>query len=380
MKILAIETSCDETGVAVLEMPKNKILFEILSSQVDIHSKTYGIVPEIASRLHSEILPQFLKQVDKKIGLQNIDYIATTSSPGLLGSLLVGNNFARMLGYLYKKPLLSVNHLLGHFYAAFINMSIDKIEFPALSLIVSGGHTILVYATAKNKNQKLQTPIISFKIIGETLDDAAGEAFDKIARLLNLCYPGGPLISKMANQVKKSRFKFTTPMSQSSDFNFSFSGLKTQVRQTVEKITSNYHLEQIERSQPPSSYKMNKKIHHIKSSLREEPKGLLNMIKSEIAFAAQNAIIDSLVQKSFSATTKYHPKTFVLGGGVAANQLLRQKLVKDLSLLLPKNKIFIPELKYATDNATMIAFAGYMGMPKNIITWDKLETSPTNKL
>lgn len=379
MKILAIETSCDETGIAVLEfaplgtepnLNKPKILFSVLSSQVDIHAKTAGIVPEIASRIHSEILPHFLIQVDQKIGLGNVDYIATTSSPGLLGSLLVGNNFSRMLSFLYNKPILAVDHIMGHFYSSFVKLPLNKIEFPALGLIVSGGHTALILATAKNK----------FKIIGGTRDDAAGEAFDKVARLLNLSYPGGPAISQAAAKIKNSPFKFTTPMLKSNDFDFSFSGLKTQVRQTVEKITSNCHPEQSEEAQPASSYKMDKKIRPVKSSLPEESMRLSNMVKSQIAFAAQTAIVDSLVKKSFSATTKYHPKTFILGGGVAANQLLREKLITELSVIMPKNKIFIPELKYATDNAAMIAIAGYMGLPKNITAWDKLETSSSSNL
>jgi N6-L-threonylcarbamoyladenine synthase len=375
MKILAIETSCDETGVAVLEFnlpagestAQPKVLLELLSSQVDIHAKTHGIVPEIASRIHSEILPQFLMSVDQKIGLKNIGYIATTTHPGLLGSLLVGNNFARILGNLYHKPLISINHLIGHFYSPFVNLSLSNLEFPALGLIVSGGHTMLILATAKNR----------FKIIGETRDDAAGEAFDKIARLLGLGYPGGPAINQAAQQVKKSNFKFTPPMLDSHDLDFSFSGLKTQVRQTVEKLTQQGHPEVMPRD---LAFRQQTNAHrHSSEILRLLPQND-KQVQSEIAFSAQKAIVESLVEKSFSAVEKFRPKIFILGGGVSANNLLREKLVEKLSILMPKDRIYLPEKKYSTDNAAMIALAAYLSLPENVVAWDKLKTSPSSNL
>ncbi len=313
MLVLGIETSCDETGVALIEFPQRKILREELASQVEIHKKTKGVVPEVASRLHAETLPLLIERLKKQTKLTEIDLYAVANSPGLLGSLLVGVNFAKTLGFLLEKPLVEVNHLIAHFYSPLLTYPLQRLRFPALGLVVSGGHTLLILATAKNR----------FKIIGSTRDDAAGEAFDKIARLLDLGYPGGPAIEQEAQKIDKTPFRFTPPMLKSRDFDFSFSGLKTEVLRTVQKV-----------------------------KLKPEPKAAL-------AKAAQEAIVTSLVEKTFLAVAKFKPQTFLLGGGVAANKTFRETLRDKLSQLLHPKQILFCERKYAGDNGSMVALAGY---------------------
>ena len=334
MIILGIETSCDETGVAILELPAKKILFEKISSQVEIHKKTKGIVPEVASRMQAEALPLLIEQAKKIKPLNQVDYFAVANSPGLLGSLLCGVNFAKILGFVYQKPIIPVNHLLAHFYSPLITEPIDKLKFPALGLIVSGGHTLLIYAYAQNHIQ----------VIGETRDDAAGEAFDKTARLLNLGYPGGPAIEKSASKIKKTRSKFTPPMLKTNDFDFSFSGLKTEVLRKVKQINN-----------------------------------LTLNLQRELAFAVQKAIITSLIEKTFLAVAKLQPKTFLLGGGVAANSTLRENIRQRIGQLLPKKQILIPEKKYTGDNATIVALAAWFLKNQNQ-PWYSIKAESENTL
>ncbi len=373
IKILAIETSCDETGAAILEgksgskNPRFKILANVVSSQIKIHALWGGVVPSLAKREHQanlipvlkktlkesnllifnseflifkqiqsskfkilnsilerepELLKQFLKFIPA-IAVPKIDAIAVTSGPGLEPALWTGVNFAKALALIWKKPLIAVNHMEGHIVSVLLKQN-KIIKFPAIALLVSGGHTELVLI----KNW------LNYRIIGQTLDDAAGEAFDKVARLLGLPYPGGPALAKLAVKNKKvpdfkprtpSAVRFPRPMINSRDFDFSFSGLKTAVLYLVRKLPE-----------------------------------LTPEIKAQICREFQQAVIDVLIAKTLKAVQKYKPKTVILGGGVAANQELRKQIKKELSKKFSKISLLLPEIKFTGDNAAMIAAAGYL--------------------
>ncbi|HYC80028.1 MAG TPA: tRNA (adenosine(37)-N6)-threonylcarbamoyltransferase complex transferase subunit TsaD [Candidatus Binatia bacterium] len=307
--ILAIETSCDETAAAVIK--DGKILSSIIASQADLHSKYGGVVPEVAAREHvPTIIPTIdLALKEAKIKLNDIGVVAVTKGPGLATSLHVGIDAAKTLALVLNKPLLPVNHMEAHIYANFVEPETD---FPALILIVSGGHTLLVLM--KKHGQ--------YEILGETMDDAAGEAFDKTAKLLGLGYPGGPQISKYAVDGNTTAFNFPRPMIKSNNLDFSFSGLKTAVLYEVQKHP-----------------KIDKKL------------------KQDIAASVQVAIVETLIRKLEQAAKKYKPKTLMLGGGVAANKMLREEFLK-LANKLNVN-YSIPPLVYCTDNAAMIGLAAY---------------------
>ena len=327
MKILAIETSCDETAIAIIEVRNEK--FEVRSnvvlSQIKIHKPFGGVVPNLAKREHQKNLPIVLKKAlaDAKLTPKKVDAIAVTYGPGLEPALWMGINFAEELAKKWKKPLMPVNHLEGHIYASWLpplgaNPKSETLnpKFPLLALIVSGGHTELV----------LMKKHLSYKILGETLDDAAGEAFDKVARLLKLGYPGGPEISKLAEKWKKTkdyelRTKdlFPRPMLNSPDLNFSFSGLKTAVL---------YYL-------------------------RDNP----NFNKAEVAYEFEQAVIEVLVKKTEKAMKKYKPKSLVVGGGVAANKALRHAL-QNLTPQ-PQFSLHLSPLSFTGDNAAMIGATAY---------------------
>jgi N6-L-threonylcarbamoyladenine synthase len=324
MLILGIETSCDETSVSLLEIKnkKTKVLSNIVSSQMKLHAKFGGVVPALAAREHVKNLRHVLSAATKNIDLKKIDLIAVTAGPGLVSSLFVGTTFAKTLAWKLNKPIVGVNHTEGHIYsnwlplATSVKSELSKKIFPALCLTVSGGHTQL----------SLMARIGKYKIVGETLDDAAGEAFDKIARLLNLGYPGGPAISIEAEKLKnkKLNIKLPRPMINAKNFNFSFAGLKTAVLYMVRDLTKIYPLQKI---------------------------------RTEIAHEAQNAIVDTLISKTMKAAERYKARSIMLSGGVSANKLLRsafQKFTKQ-----KKIKYFQPEMVYTTDNAAMIAMAGY---------------------
>ncbi len=355
MLILGIETSCDETAAAVVEGKKagtQNFVFvrsNIISSQIDIHKKYGGVVPEVAAREHVlQILPvvnEALKQADikRKDAAKKINAIAVTVGPGLITSLLVGIETAKILSYVWEIPAVAVNHIEGHIYANFINKK-QNIEFPAIVLTVSGGHTMLVLMKGHGK----------YKTIGETRDDAAGEAFDKAAKLLGLGYPGGPAISAYANKFQISNHKFQTnsksqitkdkfgvilprPMINSKNFDFSFSGLKTALLYKIKK---------------DKNYK--KKI-------------------PEYCYEFQQAVIDVLIYKTVRAVKEYKAKTVMLTGGVAANKELRGQMEKAVKTLIPNSRFLIPKLKYTTDNAAMIATAGYWhAIKKDFTIWQKL--------
>ncbi len=329
--ILGIETSCDETAAALVEYKGGKfnILVNVVFSQIDIHKKYGGIVPEVAARNHlMDIIPVISQTLSEaKINFKNISKIAVTNGPGLITSLIVGAQTAKTLAYVWQKPISGINHLKAHMYANWL--SNKKIKFPSICLLVSGGHTELILVKAENK----------FKKIGQTLDDAAGEAFDKVAQMLEIGYPGGPIISELASKGNPLAFKFARPMINSNDFNFSFSGLKTSVLYTIKKI---------------SKQKMKK-----------------YQLKADICASFQQAAVEVLVNKTIKAVKATKARTVMLSGGVAANELLRQNIKKEAELL--KIDFYVPPLPLCTDNAAMIAVAGFF---EKEIVWNKLKVDP----
>ncbi|MBC8313592.1 MAG: tRNA (adenosine(37)-N6)-threonylcarbamoyltransferase complex transferase subunit TsaD [Candidatus Cloacimonetes bacterium] len=327
MKILGIETSCDDTSAAIVN-EKFHIYSNIISSQ-KIHNKFGGVVPELASREHIRgILPIVkLALSAAKLDLSEIDAIAVSVRPGLIGSLLVGVSFAKSLAYCLEKPLISVNHILGHICANFLEHR--DIEFPFISLIVSGGHTELV---------KFQD-IDNFEILGRTVDDAAGEAFDKIGKILNLPFPGGPEIDRIAKMGDKNSIKFPLPMINKPNYDFSFSGLKTAAALYIQKNNLNLN---------------SRKIY-------------------DFAASFQHAIVKVLFKKTIKAIQENGIKTFLLAGGVAANSKLRnifENYSNEHNL-----KVFFPTKKLCTDNAAMIAAAGIFKYQKKQFADLKLNAS-----
>ncbi len=326
MYILGIESSCDESAASVLKASgqKTEILSNVIASQINIHAQYGGVIPEIAAREHVlHILPTIdsaLKQA--KITHKDIKALAVTQGPGLITSLIAGVESAKALSLIWKKPLIPVHHVIGHIYANFINRP-QAPKFPLLALVVSGGHSNLIYM--KEHYQ--------FKIIGETRDDAAGEAYDKAAKMMGLSYPGGPIIAKYAEEYRQSGQKSTIqlprPMLNSPDFDFSFSGLKTALLYQLQKDKN-----------------WKKRL-------------------SEYCFAFEQAIIETLIHKTLKAANKYQPQSIVLAGGVAANSALREQLSSNIKDKLPKIAFFLPEKQYTTDNAAMIASAGYFNYYKH---------------
>ncbi|MCX6813473.1 MAG: tRNA (adenosine(37)-N6)-threonylcarbamoyltransferase complex transferase subunit TsaD [Candidatus Azambacteria bacterium] len=371
MYILGIETSCDDTAAAVIEVhggfakpsrgfgePKFSVLANTSYSQVAIHKKFGGIVPNLASRAHLEKIIPTIKETFKiaKKKTENIDLIAVTKGPGLLPSLLIGVNTARALAYRFRKPIIGVNHIEGHIYSNWLTNK--KIESPALILVVSGGHTELVLMSARGGSALGGKNSIKYKIIGQTLDDAAGECFDKTARLLELGFPGGPAIAAAANKLPITNYKLQVqlprPMINSKDYNFSFSGLKTAVLYLYNDLIKKYPAKEI---------------------------------SPAIAAEVQNAIIDVLTAKTVKAIENLNPKTVMIAGGVSANKALREKMVKEIeSYGIP---FLMPDISYATDNAAMIAVAGYFsakggsasgGNYLDKDSWKKIEADANLKL
>jgi N6-L-threonylcarbamoyladenine synthase len=330
MKILGIETSCDETAAAVVE-DGSKMLSNALSSSVDLHAAYGGVVPEIAARSHVEVIIPVIKQAlaDAKTNWDDIDAIAVTNCPGLIGSLLIGVMTARTLAISKNKPLFGINHVLAHTYANFITetplpgykLASQAPQFPALGLIVSGGHTqLMLYKSHKN-----------YSVLGQTKDDAVGEAFDKVAKILGLPYPGGPSIDKTsakgdANSVKLPKAKLE------SSYDFSFSGLKTAVLRAAQSIAG-------------------KDFTFPSNQLSES---LTDTQKANLAASFQKTATNTLVDAVVAAESEYRPKSVLLAGGVAANQSLRNELEARL-----RTPLFYPDIKLCTDNAVMIASAAY---------------------
>ena len=400
MRILAIETSCDETAIAIAEFfgskkkPKVSVLSNIVSSQVKLHAKYGGVVPNLAKREHQKNLPVILskalkegkflnpkiqmpnikqisnikiKTIDKilerepellqrfkkhifSLSVPDIDAIAVTIGPGLAPALWVGVNFARALSYLWKRPIIPVNHMAGHVYSALLQKSgvenpkyqipnykfkIQNLHFPVLALLVSGGHTELVLVKNHGK----------YKIIGETLDDAAGEAFDKVARLLGLGYPGGPALSRLAKKGNPDRYSLPSPMLHSKNYNFSFSGLKTAVLYLIRDVGD------------------------LISNMEQ---------RANIAASFEKAVVDVLVAKTLRAAREYRVKTVLLGGGVAANTQLRERLAKTLAKELPKTSLQISPFFLTGDNALMIALAAFFAGKSR--PWEKIKAGANLRL
>lgn len=311
MNVIGIESSCDETSVALLS--DGRILSNLVASQ-DIHKIYGGVVPELSSRAHLQmILPLVKKSLEEsKVELSEIDLVAATAGPGLIGALLVGLTFAKGFSYSLNKPFVPVNHIEGHIFSGFLNT--EKPEFPVLVLVVSGGHTLLLLV-------KSDTEIIK---LGSTIDDAAGEAFDKVSKLIGLGYPGGPLIQKVAENIDSNFVKF--PIAQlKTEYDFSFSGVKTSVLRFIQKAYG-------DASNLPQT---------------DLPK---------IAAAFQKSVVDALIEKVNKALKTYKVKSISLVGGVAANKLLRENFM-NLSDRY-KVKLAIPPIEYCGDNAAMIAYRG----------------------
>jgi len=333
MNILGIETSCDETAAAVVK-DGTKILANVVASSAEMHAATGGIVPENAARQQiKSIIPVVISTLEKaKIKKEEIDAIAVTYGPGLIGSLLVGIETAKTLSMLWNKPIIPVNHLSAHIYANWLNTEKSP-KFPALALVVSGGHTDLVIMKSHEQ----------LSWIGGTKDDAAGEAFDKTARLLGLPYPGGPEISVQAEKYisKNPNIKlsfFPRPIIHEKNYDWSFSGLKTAVLNEVK------------------DKKLNEKE------------------KQKIAAEVQEAIVDVLIKKTLRALVEYKPKSILLAGGVAANTRLKNKFKSAINKSFPNIELFVPSPKLCTDNAAYIAsHAFYHNKP---VPWQKINANP----
>jgi len=369
MKILAIETSCDDTGIAILEASETgefKVLSNEISSQIEIHKQYGGVFPAMAKREHQknsvpvlikslkeaglllpakpvnkveteklqEILerePELYKKIIpffKKYQKPDIDFIAVTNGPGLEPCLWVGVNLAKALSYFWNIPIIATNHVESHILVNYLNRK--EIKFPAIALVVSGGHTQII----------LVKKIGDYQILGETRDDAAGECFDKAAKILGLDYPGGPIISKLAEKAEPGRITLPRPMFNTKDYDFSFSGLKTAIL---------YHHQ-----------KQNKKTQKDKQYI------------ADMCAEIQQAIVDVLLKKTIQATKDYNAKTIILGGGVSANHELKTQLLMKLHEDMPNVEFLFPQIDHSTDNGLMTAITGYFHK-KEVTNWQDLK-------
>jgi len=332
IKILAIETSCDETSASVVGSDY-KILSNITYSQIPFHQKTQGVVPEVASRLHEKKIIPTIENALKSAGIkiEQIEAVAVTQGPGLVGSLLVGVETAKTIAWLRHLPIQGVNHIYAHLISPITSFDNFKtIKFPVLVLTASGGHTFLV----------LLLSWTNYQVLGQTIDDASGEAFDKIATLLGLPYPGGPVLEKLAREFQgQSKIIFPSPKINSDDLNFSFSGLKTAVLYYLQK-------------NPGAK-------------------------KTEVAYASQQAIIKVLVEKTERAFAQFKPKTIFIAGGVSANNALRQTMIEKFSARAP---IYFPAKGFFGDNAGMIGLAFFLNLKTPSEAWDKIKAQPNLKL
>ncbi len=335
--ILAIETSCDETAISILEVRASriKILANEVISQIEIHKPYGGVFPNLAKREHKKNLPVLLEKVLKACGHADIDIIAITHGPGLEPALWEGIVFAQKLGAEWKKPVVPINHMEGHIVAGLLSSKskIQNPKFPVLALLISGGHTELV----------LMRGWFQYEIVGETRDDAIGEAFDKVARILGLQYPGGPEISKLAekfrvtsDKLQVTSYKLPRPMLHSHNFDFSFSGLKTAVLYMTQKIPN-----------------------------------LSPKIKREIAYEFEEAVTEVLLVKTLAAAKKYGVKSLILGGGVSANTHIQKVFKGKIGKELPDMKLFLPQKRLTTDNALMIALSAGLRLLRGTIRMTK---------
>lgn len=309
--ILAIESSCDETAVAIVKNGK-EIMSSVVATQIDVHKEFGGVIPEVASRIHVENISMVIEEALHKADMDvaDMDAIAVTQGPGLVGCLHVGVQAAKTLAWAFDKPLVPVHHIAGHIYA---NRLITELKFPLIALVVSGGHTELVYMKDE----------WSFKILGTTQDDAIGEAGDKVGRVLGLPYPGGVYVDKLAKEGKPIYKTLAKPKTE-QELDFSFSGLKSSVLQFIDR-----------------------------SKRKSEP-----FAAADLAASYQETAFEALLTRARLAIEQYHPKQMLLAGGVAANSCLRQKVSEDMQKAYPEVEFIIPPLSCCTDNAAMIAVAG----------------------
>lgn len=353
MKILAIETSCDETAAAVVE-DGHKLLSNVVASSVDLHVAYGGVVPEIAARSHIEVITPVIEEALRtaKTSWNNIDAIAVTQGPGLIGSLLIGVLTARTLAIAKNKPLYAVNHVQAHVFATFLTktslpgyqLSREQPEFPLLALIISGGHTQLVLFKSS----------VDYKMLGQTTDDAVGEAYDKVAKMLGLPYPGGPSVDKAA-QKGDSRATKLPYAKLDNPYDFSFSGLKTAVLRAAQKLSGNDYTF-------PSSCL---------------PEALKQAQKTDIAASFQYTAVQTLLDKLKAAYEEFQPASVVIAGGVAANQELRKQASLQFS-----TPVIYPDIKLCTDNAAMVAVLGFFKCSNNKKLADpySLEPNPGLKM
>lgn len=324
MLILGIETSCDETAVAVYDTSLGRIAAERVASQIETHARFGGVVPEIASREHLAVLPGMVDTVLEQAGhgWADIGQIAVTAGPGLMGALLVGVSYARAAGAVNSIPVVPVHHMEGHLFAAGLSGALPP--FPFITLLVSGGHTMLVRVDGLGR----------YEVVGQTIDDAAGECFDKSARVLGLPYPGGPAISGLAAKGDAGRFKLPRPLLNRDNLDFSFSGLKTAVMYKAKELGE-----------------------------------MSDQDRCDLAAAVELAIADVLVKKSIRACLQQDVSRLVIAGGVAANNTLRTLLEREATR--EKVAITLPELSYCTDNAAMIAYAASLRISEAPVeSWD----------
>ncbi len=340
MRILAIETSCDETSVALLQVERwiSRIEKHLTASQVLKHAAFGGVVPEVAARLHAETLPALIDELG--VSGKDLDGVAVTRGPGLITSLRVGVDFARALAYGWDLPLVGVNHIEGHIAANWIGHDVSKEDaayaLPALVLVVSGGHTELI----------LMKGFGAYELVGRTLDDAVGEAFDKVAKLLGLGYPGGPAVAKRALEGDAAKFPFPRPLLDKPHFDFSFSGLKTAVLYTLQRKSS-WDAQEV----------------------------------NDLCASFQAAAVETLVAKTIRAAEAKGAKTVFLAGGVAANRLLRESLAAAVAKDLDGVACVIPPFEYCTDNAAMIAMAGHFRLVAGAAdAWKGMEADPSWEL
>lgn len=321
--VLAIETSCDETSASIIKNGNTEINTIVLS-QMDTHKLYGGVVPEIASRMHIENITLVLEELFKKSNMtfDDIDFIGVTNGPGLIGSLLIGLQAAKTLSFIHNIPLIPINHIHGHIYA---NRLVGEFKFPLISLIISGGHTDIIYMDKD----------YSFKKIGSTKDDAVGETYDKVARIMGLSYPGGPLLDKLA-QIGVPNYNLPTPMDDNS-YDFSFSGLKTAVKNMYNE----------------------------------------NINKENLAASFQDVVINIITKKTMRAVKEYNVKQLLISGGVAANSGIRNKFKE----LCEKENIelLIPPIKYCTDNAAMIGAAAYYAQKNDVVSYLNISAFSTTE-
>ncbi|NGX50019.1 MAG: tRNA N6-adenosine threonylcarbamoyltransferase [Candidatus Anoxychlamydiales bacterium] len=330
MLVLGIETTCDETAASIVE-DGNKILSNIIFSQVHLHKKYGGVFPELASRSHIDKILPVIEEALKvaKVSLDEIDVIAVANRPGLVGSLLIGLNTAKALSFALDKPFIGINHIEAHLYAAMMGDD-KKPAFPSLGVVISGGHTMLLKISDIGK----------YEILGTTIDDAIGESFDKVAKILDLSYPGGPEVEKLAKTGDSSRYQFKAGKVEKNPFDFSFSGLKTKVLYTVKG----------------------------QKSKKDYPTIIKEEDKKHIAASFQKCAFDDLIKKAIGASEKHNLKSIYFGGGVTCNRALKEMFQnKNLNL-----DLFWPKKDLSLDNAAMIAGLGYHKY-KKVLKSDKLD-------